>query len=388
MNKQFFHPFLLILVILGMIVSACTPRSSVGQEEKTGITWAKVPPIDTTLFAESNVSRNFSFPKDHGPHPDFLTEWWYFTGNLNSDDGKYFGYQLTFFRRAIQPEVRISGRESNMSVNQVYMAHFAITEISDNRFSSHEKFSRGDGISAGAISDPYLFVWLNDWTVSQTSEGSFYLKAREEDVSIDLILKDQDGVLLQGENGLSRKSINTASYYYSMPRIVTDGSIIIEKKEYKVSGLSWMDHEFSTGTLAEGQIGWDWFSLHLDNGNNLMVYSMRLDDGSIDPYSHGSISTNDQKGTFLQIEDYKIFIEDTWISPKSGAEYPSSWRLEIPTQRIDLQIIPAIKDQELNLSFTYWEGAVRVEGYVNGKPVKGSGYVELTGYAHSMQGRF
>jgi len=370
-----------------MLITGCVPAISGESDQLTGIEWAVLSPLDPGLFDRSDVPREFLFPDDHGVHSNFQTEWWYFTGNLDSDVGEKFGYQLTFFRRAILPESSVMDRESNLAVNQIYMAHFAVTDVSGKQFYSFERFSRGDGLTAGAKNDPNMNVWVKDWFVRQLDHDTFQLTASAEGLNIDFFLKDSDGILLQGENGLSKKSKDTASYYYSLPRIETDGSLSIQQLEYKVSGLSWMDHEFSTSTLTPGQIGWDWVSLHLDDGKNLMVYSMRLEDGTIDPYSHGSLSMKNQEVTYLPFGSFDISAIDYWTSPQSGAVYPSRRRVLIPSQGIDLIITPVINDQELNLSFTYWEGSVIIEGTVDGNPVNGSGYVEMTGYAHSMQGR-
>lgn len=388
MNKRTLLNWIFANLILSLLITSCVPANNGEVDQVTGIEWAGDSSVKSDLFDRSDTPREFIFPDDHGVHPNFQTEWWYFTGNTDTSDGEKFGYQLTFFRRAILPEPQVITRKSNLAVNQVYMAHFALTDISGGQFYSFERFSRGDGLTAGATNDPYMSVWLKDWFVSQIDNDSFQLTAAVEGLSIDLILKDSDGILLQGDNGLSRKSLETASYYYSLPRILTDGSITVQQQEYEVSGLSWMDHEFSTSTLAAGQIGWDWFSLHLDDGKNIMVYSMRLEDGSIDPYSHGSLSSKNQEDIYLPIGSFDITAIDYWTSPQSGAEYPSGWRVSIPSQGIDLKITPAINEQELNLSFTYWEGSVYIEGTVDGNAVNGSGYVEMTGYAHSMQGRF
>ena len=388
MNKRTILRLTYAILIVSLLITGCVPVNNGEADLLTGIEWADTSPVETGLFDRSVTPREFIFPDDHGVHPNFQTEWWYFTGNLDAEDGEKFGYQLTFFRRALLPESSVIDRKSNLAVNQIYMAHLAVTDISAKKFVAYERFSRGDGLTAGANNDPYMNVWLKDWFVRQLDHDTFQLTASADGLRFDLILNDSDGIQLQGENGLSKKSRDTASYYYSLPRILTDGLITIQQKEYKVSGLSWMDHEFSTSTLAPGQIGWDWFSLHLDDGKNIMVYSMRLEDGTIDPYSHGSLSVKNQEVTYLPFGSFDILASDYWTSPQTGAEYPSGWRILIPSQGIDLKLTPTINDQELNLSFTYWEGSVIIEGTVDGNAVNGSGYVEMTGYAHSMQGRF
>ena len=378
----------MVILSIGVFLSGCTNFSPKELGQTAQIEWADAKTINTDLFDHADKAQEFSFPRDHGAHLNFQTEWWYFTGNLKSEQGGDFGYQLTFFRRAIQPQPGVITRTSDLAANQIYMAHFTITDASANRFYPFQRFNRGDDQLAGASSDPLLKVWLADWQVQQTADNKFQLKAESDGIEIDLSLTDERGIVLQGENGLSRKSEDTASYYYSMPSLSTIGSIKIEQKEYQVTGTSWMDHEFSTSTLSAEQVGWDWFALHLEDGKDIMAYRMRNEDGTIDPYSHGSLVMQDQPVIRFSIADFIITPTGTWKSPSSKAEYPSGWRMTIPSQGVDLKITPLIKDQELNFAFTYWEGAVMIKGSINGKSVTGSGYVELTGYAHSMQGQF
>ncbi len=180
-----------------------------------------------------------------------------------------------------------------------------------------------------------------------------------------------------------------------MPRItsarrawITAGTIRLGEKSYQVSGLSWMDHEFSTSALSEGQVGWDWFSIQLDNGSELMVFQIRRQDGSVDPYSSGTLINPDGSAIHLPKESFTIAVEDSWRSPRSRAEYPAQWKVSVPEYGIQLEILPYLADQELNVSFTYWEGAVSVTGQQQGVTVSGNGYIEMTGYAESMEGEF
>jgi predicted secreted hydrolase len=350
--------------------------------------WNTFPSPNANLLERADKTRVFSFPLDHGAHPNFQTEWWYFTGNLQTEDGKSFGYQLTFFRRALLPQQELTSRSSDLAVNQIYMAHFTVTDAVNNQFHPFQLLDRGDEKIAGATTDPYLRVWLKDWQVDQINDNQFHLTAVEDGIQIDLTLENEHGIVLQGDNGLSQKSNATASYYYSMPRLASKGMVRINQNEYQVIGSSWMDHEFSTSTLTQDQVGWDWYALHLDDGRDLMLYSIRRVDGTIDPYSQGSLVSQDQPAIKLSMDQFSISSINKWKSPHSGAVYPSGWKLTIPSQKIDLTITPLIKDQELNLSFTYWEGAVVLDGMVDGVRVTGTGYVELTGYAESMSGQF
>jgi predicted secreted hydrolase len=374
-------------LVLITLLSGCT-NHGVNTDQSTKMEWDAVQPPNSKLFDHADKNREFSFPLDHGAHLNFQTEWWYYTGNLHSEDGRSFGYQLTFFRRALQPQIESNARSSDLAINQIYMAHFTMTDTSNNLFHPFQLLNRGDGKLAGATTDPFLQVWLADWKVEQINEEQFHLSAGENGIQIDLILDDEHGIVLQGDNGLSRKSETTASYYYSMPRLSTKGTIRINNTQLNVNGLSWMDHEFSTSTLAEGQVGWNWYALHLDDGRDIMLYTIRKENGTIDPYSQGTLVLQGKPAIKLPLDQFSISQIDTWKSPHSDTVYPSGWKLTIPEQRIDLTITPLIKDQELNLAFTYWEGAVLLEGQVNGVRVSGNGYVELTGYAQSMNGRF
>ena len=390
MNKTITTTSILISIAALVLTASGCGRISVvpGSNQSPRIDWAVPPSIDAGQFDYADAPREFNFPGDHGAHLNFQTEWWYFTGNLKSNSGDDYGYQLTFFRRALLPEGENQQRTSYLAANQVYMAHFTITDGRKKAFHPSERFSRGGGNLAGAVSDPLLSVWLEDWRVQQLKDDHFRLFADTNDLQLDLELFDEGGVFLQGEKGLSKKSEDTASYYYSMPNLRTLGSLTISNEIIPVTGLSWLDHEFSTSTLAPDQIGWDWFALHLDNGTDIMAYTMRRVDGSFDPYSHGSIMEKGQPVNQLGKNDYEIISVNTWTSPISGAQYPSGWKLSIPSRAIELTISPLIQNQELNFAFTYWEGAVKIVGIVNGESVNGYGYVELTGYAESMQGKF
>lgn len=378
MNKH-----ITVFLIFALVISACTPV--VSQVSNTSvITW--LPASASGDFQKADDPYSFQFPGDHGAHPDFQTEWWYFTGNLEDQAGKQFGYQLTFFRRGIQAGMKEIS--ATFETRSIYMAHFAVTDVANKEFRSEQRFSRDGAKLAGAEVNPYARIWLEDWQAEQTGENEWRLLASGQDGSISLELEDVKGVILQGKGGLSAKGPDNASYYYSMTRMRTTGEIVSNGKIYKVTGLSWMDHEFSTSALAPDQIGWDWFSIQLDNGEEIMLFTLRKMDGSIDPFSGGVVVDRSGKTTEVKRQDFSLEVTDTWLSPHSQAEYPSGWILTIPEMDIRLSIIPSIKDQELNLAVVYWEGSVRTSGEIRGESVTGRGYVELTGYAQSMQGQF
>ncbi|MGD8243623.1 MAG: lipocalin-like domain-containing protein [Anaerolineae bacterium] len=349
------------------------------------------PPAEAAGFTRAESPRPFNFPADHGPHPDFQTEWWYYTGNLKTNDGRQFGYQLTFFRRALTPPTKREKRESGWATDQIYMGHFALTDVAEREHQAFERFSRGAAGLAGADSPPFR-VWLEDWYVEQEGDNAEVtaMQAAQGAIAIDLRLIDRKGPILQGDRGYSQKGPDpgNASYYYSQTRLQTSGTVQVGEATFQVEGWSWMDHEFSTSALAPEQVGWDWFALQFDDGSELMVFQLRRSDGSIDPLSGGTLVDAAGEARRLVLEDFAIAPEGTWRSPRSGATYPASWTVRVPDADLTLAIQPYLADQELNVSYAYWEGAVRIEGERSGDLVTGDGYVELTGYAGSMQEQF
>lgn len=374
-----------VLILTVVTLSAC--ENQLAQNDTPQ--FAPMPPIQDT-FTRTVPGTALQFPRDFGAHNDFQTEWWYYTGNLADESGRRFGYQLTFFRRAVVTPEDQNNRASNWAVDQVYLAHFTVTDVSDNQFYYFERFSRGAAGLAGAQSSPVYRVWLENWGVDQTGENEYRLTAEAEGVRLDLKLEDVRGVILQGNEGYSQKGqdAGNASYYYSQPRLKSSGQITINGSSYAVDGYSWKDHEFSTSALSGDQTGWNWFSMQLDNDSEIMVFNILRADGKPDTYSSGAVISSDGMTSLLKVDDFTISAVDTWQSPHSGAVYPSGWDVAIPAEDIQLRITPLIPDQELNLAFTYWEGAVKISGEIRGEPVTGYGYVELTGYVGSMAGQF
>lgn len=336
---------------------------------------------DDKGFARALKPKEFSFPSDHGPHNRYRSEWWYFTGNLKNPQGRQFGYELTFFRFALKAEMPES--KSAWRNNQVYMAHLTLTDVEKGRFYTDERFSRAGNDLAGASNKKY-HVWLYDWSARTEGEADFPLRlhAKSDDFAIDLLLKSQKSFVLQGDQGLSRKSREpgNASYYYSYPRLATEGAIVVSGNKFLVNGASWMDREWSTSALSAEQSGWDWFALQLSDNTELMFYQLRRKDGQRDSNSSGSFVLADNTKISLKENDVTIETLDSWKSPHSKITYPSRWRLAVPVQGLEVEVIPLINDQELNVSYRYWEGAVSVNGTKNGKPISGQGYVELAGY--------
>ena len=340
---------------------------------------------DTTGFTRATEPRKFVFPTDHGPHPDFKTEWWYVTGNLTTMGGRKFGFQLTFFRSAVT--AKKAAGPSEWHSNQIYMAHFAITDVSTGDFYYFERFSRGAAGLAGAQAVPFR-VWLDDWTLHATGSKvvnqvpELGLRAADGNIALSLRIVSTKPLVLQGEDGLSQKGPErgNASYYYSLTRLQADGEIRIGDANFDVTGAAWLDREWSTSALGARQVGWDWFALQFEDNTEVMLYQIRDVKGAADPFSRGIFIGASGEKTDLRANDFDLTVLEWWSSPRGGI-YPAKWRLKVPKLGLDLEISPQVADQELNLTLRYWEGTVRVTGRSVHGPVGGQGYVELTGYA-------
>jgi predicted secreted hydrolase len=369
---------LVLLVVLLLPFAASGDEATAPQSRLSELLSSE----DDSSFEKAIEPWAFVFPADHGPHPGFRNEWWYVTGNLDGDGGKRFGFELTIFRFALTPALPTA--ESNWRSNQVYIAHFAVTDADRERFYAAERYSRGALGLAGANADPFR-VWIDDWEVAAQEAGQperWRLRASDTDFALDVALTAAKSPVLNGVGGLSQKSAEpgNASYYYSITRWLTDGSLRLGDDEFQVSGLSWLDREWSSSALAADQLGWDWFALQLSNGSELMFYNLRKLDGSQDEHSAGTWIDADGTSIHLEREDVDITITDTWESPEGGV-YPSAWTLKLPSEGLSLEIRPVLADQELFTTVRYWEGAVDVQGERQGAPIEGRGYVELTGYA-------
>jgi len=328
----------------------------------------------------------WNFPEDHGPHLGFQTEWWYYTGNLSTEAGRRFGYQFTIFRRAITPDSVTS--ESEWRSNQLYLAHFTVTDVEGRQFYQAQRFSRASADLAGATTDPRYRVWLEDWEIRALDQeaSQTHLTAGTDTFEINLTLNQAKPPALQGDRGLSPKSdvTDNASYYYSLSRLITEGTMTINHEMYQVRGTTWMDHEFSTSALGADAQGWDWFGLHLDDNRELMLGQIRLTDGGIDPVFGGLLVFPDGSTHQLAAGDFTIEITDTWTSPHTGTTYPAGWDIVIhEPEPLHLVLTPLLSDQELTEGIVYWEGAVQIGG-----DITGYGYAELTGYQGSMRQRF
>ena len=342
-------------------------------------------------FKRALPGRTFSFPQDHFSHPEFKTEWWYYSGHLYSQEKKSYGYQLTFFRTGLNRETR--NQKSKWSIHDLYFAHLAITDESKKKFGYLEKISRGSLGEAGAssykASEKTFRIWIEDWSIEGKGPAmqNHSLKAGDKNFGIELLLTPEKNPVIHGQNGISQKAEGEgyASHYYSISRLKTEGKIFLQNKDIPVQGISWMDHEFGSSQLREYQAGWDWFSIRLANGMELMFYQIRWKDGKVDPYSSGTIILPDGTHQHLTKKEFQIEVLDQWKSPKSSAVYPSKWKIKVLGHQIELTLSPTVKDQELitkeSTRVTYWEGSVKVEAKYQGSSINGMGYAELTGYA-------
>ncbi len=372
-----------------LVMALLWPQFGLAQNSPSAIDYNALlrPPTSelvTPAYATVTGPRPFQFPADHGAHPGHRLEWWYITGNLaasNGDDNRRWGFQLTFFRFAIATD---SGEQPRgWQSPQLYMGHFAVSDIANNRHYQFERASRAGAELAGVSVAP-LTVWLDNWQLQARQHDRLWpatLNALATDprfgtVSLTLSLDSEKPVVLQGQRGYSPKSARpgNASHYYSYTRLRAKGQLRVGQYQSPVQGKAWLDHEWSSSSLDEHQQGWDWFALQLNDGRDLMFYRLRQTSGHTDPYSRGVLVAANGDTTDIRPQDIKLQAIDHWHSPE-GIEYPVRWRLRIPTAALDLTITAAIEEQAWRSRFRYWEGAVLVDGSQQGR-----GYMELTGY--------
>jgi predicted secreted hydrolase len=353
---------------------------AVGQEDSVG------GGGDRSVWKAADPGYALVFPRDHAAHPDHRIEWWYYTGNLHvSGGGRRFGYQLTFFRVGVD---RAPVNPSRWAVRDLYMAHFAVTDVESGSHHVAERLNRA-GIGWAGASTETLHVWNDGWAVTLDERDRRIQRLAASDdggLAIDLRLDPAGPPVLHGVNGFSQKGAESgnASHYYSLTRLRTTGRLEVAGESFDVAGLSWMDHEFGTSFLEPAQAGWDWFSIQLDDGTDLMVYVMRRIDGARDARSSGTV-VSAAGATHLRADDFRLAPGRRWTSPASGAAYPVAWRIAVPPHGLELEVTAAVDAQELetgrSTGVTYWEGAIDVRGTREGVPVAGSGYLEMTGYA-------
>ncbi len=382
--------FLLAIVALGVLILGFSLIDSGSGETVTASADFSSVSADTTGYARALEAREWDFPADFGAHTDFQTEWWYYTGNLADENGRRFGFQFTIFRRAISPEPLAS--ESEWRAGQIYMVHFTVTDVGGEHFYHQQRFSRGGAGLAGATVDPLYRVWLEDWQIiaEDASAENTRITADAGEFAVDLALQQVKPPALQGQNGLSPKSGDpgNASYYYSLTRLLTNGTLRIGDETFTVSGTTWKDHEFSTSALGTTALGWDWFGLILDDQRELMLGQIRLTNGGTEPAFGGLLVNPDGSTRYLKHDDFQIDVTSTWDSPHTGATYPAGWEIQVDigeAEPLNITLTPLLADQELHGlgGVDYWEGAVQISG-----DASGYGYAELTGYVQTMTGRF
>lgn len=380
-SKDYFAGIFILLswVFLVLLLWSDADNASLIQSSEAAQT------AEIRKFSQALPGYKFRFPEDHYSHNDYKTEWWYYTGHLKDRAGKLFGFELTFFRTGVPITDGVG--DSPWALDNVYMTHFALSEISGHKFHHWQKICRPGICAAGADTNSYK-VWTENWSVKRQL-NTHYLKAEAGACAIDLQLQEGKAPVIQGKNGVSQKAscVGCASHYYSLTRMPASGKITVGGKELEVSGTAWMDHEFGSNQLSAEQIGWDWYSIQLEDNSELMLYVMRTDNGSYDPNSSGTLVNADGKSTYLPLNAYRIQTLSHWDSPHTKARYPARWHVSVPGHKIELDINPQLADQELvskRGGISYWEGACSVAGKKDGKSIKGEAYVELTGYAGKL----
>jgi predicted secreted hydrolase len=347
---------------------------------------ANAAPLRTVHgFLNANRPWHFVFPRDHAAHDGFASEWWYYTGHVHTADGRRFGYELTFFRVGLRAgQAMPKPGQSRWRGNQLYPAHFALTDVNGQSFFHDEKFVRA-ALGAGSASTTRLDVHADTWSLS--GPAPFHLVAAANGIAIDFTETSAKPPAIHGHDGISKKAAcdTCASHYYSMTRLRTRGTLTYQGRTLTVDGISWMDHEFGSDELQANQAGWDWFSIQLDDDRELMLYVLRQKDGTVTPASSGSLIARDGSVTYLPRSAFIVNATGSWTSPHTGGVYPSGWRVRVPSANVDLTLTPDVLDQELANTVggvSYWEGAVDVsDGAAH--PL-GVGYVELTGYAGAV----
>ncbi len=335
-----------------------------------------------TVYTQAKPNYVWKFPTDHGSHPQYKTEWWYYVGHLKDAQGRKYGFQLTFFRVGLDPD---ADNPSAFTARDIYFSHFAVTDLSAHKFWYAEKMNRpGPGL-AGASRNK-LHLWNEDWQAWREGHGH-HLKAQADPYGIDLMVRSPIAPVLQGLKGYSRKgsSPENSSLYYSFPLLFAEGQIQVGEDSRKVRGKAWMDHEFFSGDMDPAAAGWNWFGLQLSDNSELMIYLMRQKDGSFSPASSGTWTNSAGKSVHLKSGDLSTKILETWKSPHTGAVYPIKWEIKIPSLGTRLEVTASLQDQELNTTqstrIVYWEGAVQVTGTNKAKKkIEGEGYMESTGY--------
>jgi predicted secreted hydrolase len=353
-----------------------------------------ISPVLATEFRPALPGYQYSFPRDHNAHPEFATEWWYYTGHLKSRDGRKWGYQLTWFRTALAPEVK---RKSKWATRDIMFAHFALTDEKGKRFFFTDQIGRANiGLNRADTNSKTPRIWCGNWKLQFSGKKGEFQSFQAKGISdatdtkglgfsINLKVHSSKPPVINGVNGVSQKSAGRgrASHYYSYTDLQSSGTISVGNETLQVTGKSWLDREWGSSQLAQNQVGWDWFSLRLSDGRQLMLYRLRLKNGGVEPFSSGTLVEKDGRSRHLKLRDFSIQTSGKqWKSPQTGGVYPLSWRLSVPSAKIALDVQANLQNQELipqrsGRNLAYWEGSVSAQGNV-----------EMTGYAKAFAGTF
>ena len=355
---------------------------------------------DAAEFKLAVPPYTYAFPRDHNSHPAYATEWWYYTGHLQSQNGRKFGYQLTWFRTALAPSIN---RQSQWAARDLMFAHFALTDENGNKFYFTDRIGRANlGLNGADTNSASPRIWCGDWVLrfGGKSGETQQLRARgksdanatkSQSFALDLKQVALKSPTIHGERGVSQKSAGRgrASHYYSYTRLKTSGTLVVGNQRLSVTGQSWFDHEFGSNQMDASQVGWDWFSLQFADGRELMVYRLRLKNGKTEPLSSGTLIEKNGKSRHLKLSEFKLTPLSHWKSPATGASYPAKWRITLPREKMTLTVTPTVANQELRpartgANLSYWEGSVQASGLQNGRKISAVGYLEMTGYASAF----
>ena len=340
---------------------------------------------------------HYQFPRDHLSHPGYQTEWWYYTGNLRGANGHRYGFELTFFREGVHlPRQAADSETVSWRPDEIYLAHLAFSDIDGGQFYHAERLHRagpglagaGDGASA-AQARYWNGNWQVQWSPGETGEQT--LAAVTDLLELQLTLRPQKPLVIHGENGVSLKGAlsGEASHYISFTRLAVSGSVKWKNTKEAVTGQAWMDHEFFTEPRDNTLAGWDWFAIQLDNNEELMLYRLRTTSGGESPYSSGTFVDVKGAAHFLRDSDFSLTPGETWKTIQSKDVYPVAWAVTVPSLALELKQQTTLQNQELfsgsEITPSYWEGAVTYNGHIHSQPVKGVGYLEMTGYNKQLR---
>ena len=369
-----------VLVISAILVavSPCRPEAQSAQPQ----------PSTISASDSSTPPFVFEFPRDLYDHPSYQTEWWYFTGNLESKQGKQYGFELTFFH-SYEATGAPAGQPQYIPI---IFADLAVSDLSGQRFFFHKALAPETSPLASITEKPWT-IQLGPWTLTEPDSvsGVFRLKAQQDDFGVDLALVPEGPPVLNGVNGLFKLAGSDGQgpeyyEYYSIPRLKAEGAIEVDGEAIPIQGLAWNDHEFFNLGPTQQFPSWDWFSIQLEDGASIMLYGLRLPNGQFDPDSRGTFVAADGTVTHLGPGTFTLVPGETWQSPVTGADYPIAWSICIPSLSIQLEMSTPLLDQEMPAvegggTPSYWEGASRFRGTREGRPVEGKGYLEMLGYA-------